>query len=202
MSIAPTMSTEQLLDHFASWLRSSLNLNKLQEDSLTNRFVIESMLENQGQTLKRLSAIEQQLDQFENLLSTYATQQEHIMSAKFSELLTAIASTGIAIIEKVNSETAEVVAALEKAKEGATPEEIQSAIDKINALNSTVGDAVAGIIPTVESPTLPTPPTQEVPVPQPEPAPVPDLEVPVTIAPSLEGVGVDGGSSIAIDPAV
>ena len=126
------------------------------------------------------------------------------MSAKFSELLTAIADTGIAIIEKVNSETAEVVAALEKAKEGATPEEIQSAIDKINALNSTVGDAVAGIIPTVESPTLPTPPTEEVLVPQPEaaPVPVPDLEVPVTIAPSLEGVGVDGGSSIEIDPAV
>jgi len=201
------MSTEQLLDHFVSWLRSSLNLNKLQEDSLTNRFVIESMLENQGQTLKRLSAIEQQLDRFENLLSTYATQQEHIMSAKFSELLTAIESTGIAIIEKVNSETAEVVAALEKAKEGATkegatPDEIQSAIDKINALKSTVGDAINGIIPTVESPTLPTPPTQEVPVPQPEAAPVPDLAVPVTISPSLGGVGVDGGSSIAIDPAV
>lgn len=123
------------------------------------------------------------------------------MSAKFSQLLTAIESTGIAIIEKVNGETAEVVAALEKAKEGATPEEIQSAIDRINALNSTVGDAVAGIIPTVESPTLPTPPTEEVPIPQPESVPVTDVEVPVTIEPSLEGVGVEGGSSVEIDPA-
>ena len=100
MSIAPTMSTEQLLDHFASWLRSRLQLNRLQEDLLTNRFAIESMTENQGQTLKRLSAIGQQLDRFETLLSTYATQQEHIISVKFSELLTAIESTGIAIIEK------------------------------------------------------------------------------------------------------
>ena len=87
-------------------------------------------------------------------------------------------------------------------------------ISAVQGMTGKVKDAVAGIIPTVESPTEPSVPAEpvepgepstppiETPLPTPTPLPpdAPDPEVPVDITPSPDEVGVDGGSNIDLTP--
>lgn len=115
---------------------------------------------------------------------------EKDIMAKLQEVLDAIESTGTKIIEKINVESAEIVAALEAAKAGAaTDADLDAIIARVNLLGSTIGDAVSALIPTVESPVEPTPAEEPVPAPVPsEPLPLPDVELPIEVSETEDGL--------------
>ena len=155
MSIA-TMSTEQLLDHFASWLRSSLKLNKLQD--------------NQEHTLKKLGAIESHFGRFEQLFSGLLAQQERTIMTLRQEFkdaiepLTTAIKTGLAA-EARNAELLEEVRKLQEAllsAVGDISEFKAENVEEIAALTallalpvSPVADAIATEV--ITNPEIPTP---------------------------------------------
>jgi len=142
------------------------------------------------------------LNRTERLLRTLdakINQNQGELMATLAQVFEALEAGSIAIIDKVNTEAAELVAALEAAKAGASPAELQTIIDRVNLLGSTVGDAVTALVPTVVTPEVPTPPVDEVPVPEPEPLPLPVVEVPVVIEPLPSEFNVPG--AVSIEPA-
>ena len=155
MSIA-TMSTEQLLDHFVSWLRSSLKLNKLQE--------------NQEHTLKKLGAIESHFGRFEQLFSGLLAQQERGIMTLRDEFKTAIEPLTAAIkagllAEGKNAELLVKVQGLEESLAAATgtiegfksenAEEIAALTELLALPVSPVADAIATEV--ITNPEIPTP---------------------------------------------
>ena len=150
------MSTEQLLDHFISWLRSSLKLNKLQD--------------NQEHTLKKLGAIESHFGRFEQILSGLPSQQERIMTQLRQEFKTAIEPLTAAfkaglLAERENAKLLVKVQGLEDSLEAATGtiekfkaenvEEIAALKELLAAPVSPVADEIAGAV--ISNPDIPTP---------------------------------------------
>ena len=149
------MSTEQL-NHFVSWLRSSLKLNKLQE--------------KQEHTLKKLVAIESHFGRIEQILSGLPSQQERIMTQLRQEFKDAIAplttaiKTGLAA-EARNAELLEEVRKLQEALSSAVGdisefkaenvEEIAALKELLASPVSPVADAIAGAV--ITNPEIPTP---------------------------------------------
>jgi len=153
--------------------------------------------------LQKLSAIESAIDRLGERLEQKLDDLEKNMSATLEQVFAAIDATGTKIIETINTETAEIAAQLEeKLAEisgqlgAAKAAEFQSIIDRVNALGSTAGDAIAAMVPTRVTPVEPTPDPEPVPEPEPAPIEVPVVEVPVTIEETPAEVGVDGGMSI------
>ena len=150
------MSTEQLLDHFASWLRSSLKLNKLQE--------------NQEHTLKKLGAIESHFGRFEQQFSGLLAQQERTIMTLRQEFkdaiepLTAAFKAGL-LAEGKNAELLVKVQGLEESLASATgtiedfKAENAAEIAALTALLalpvSPVADAIATEV--ITNPEIPTP---------------------------------------------
>ncbi len=150
------MSTEQLLDHFASWLRSSLKLNKLQE--------------NQEHTLRKLGAIESHFGRFEQLFSGLLSQQERMIMTLRQEFKTAIEPLTAAfkaglLAEGKNAELLVKVQGLEASLAAATgtieefkaenTAEIAALKELLASPVSPVADAIA--VEVITNPEIPTP---------------------------------------------
>jgi hypothetical protein len=133
--------------------------------------------------------------------------EERLMS-KFSEYKDAVDSTLIAISVQLDSEKIEILAAIEAAKNN-DDAAIEVALGELAVKRGASVDAIAGLVSTVPSPVEPTPVPEPTPVdplppaPLPEPIPTPpappvvDPEVPVEVATSPDGTGVDGGFEVS-----
>jgi len=126
---------------------------------------------------------------------------EYLMT-KFSVYQELVDGSNRAILEAVSSQGIVIKGLLDAALAGDVPG-IDQAIAELNLSRGNILDAIAGLVSTVPSPTVPTElpaPTPEVPVPPLE-LPEPVREVPETIpdvvaVPSPEGVGLENAVNV------
>lgn len=155
-----------------------------------------SLLRESIGTPQLVMAINQLSDKVDRISNKQSQNQVEVM-AKLAEVFAAIEATGVALAEKVNVESAEIMQALQAAKasvDGATSSQLDEIIAKVGMLGSTVGDSIVALVPSMDTPAAVTPAPDPVVLPTPDPVEVPNIEIPVDITPA--DLGVAGASSI------
>lgn len=178
---------EAMLNSIGVWLKSSLGIGAIAQELRA--------VKQQGREI--LSAIEAQDIKFEQL--------EQNMATKASEYIAQVDAAFIELGQLVSSESVEIQAAIAAAKNG-DDAALELAMQSLAEKRAKLGDQIQSMVSTAETPAEPSPvpvvdPTQPLPgIDLPTPAPVEtpsvDPELPVDIAPTPEGVGIDGVPAI------
>jgi hypothetical protein len=148
----------------------------------------------------------QRLGEYSDAIVEQIIKSKDELMSKFSEYKDAVDASLMAIAAQIDSESVEILAAIEAAKNGDNAA-IEMALSELATKRGAIVDAIAGLVSTTPSPVEPTPvpepapgelPPAPLPTPEPSPAPpVVDPEVPVDVATSPDGTGVDGGFEVS-----